>query len=38
MTREIKSAAEALVIAIHDHLSDRPQGPREFRALKLLVS
>ena len=29
MTREIRKAAEALGISIHDHLVNRPQGARE---------
>jgi len=37
MTREIKKAAEALGIAIHDHLVIGRKGPASFRSLGLLT-
>ena len=36
MTREVKAAAEALGIAIHDHLVIGRKGPCELRSLGLL--
>ena len=37
MTREIKTAAEALGIAIHDHLVIGRKGHASFRSLGLLT-
>jgi len=37
MTREIKAAAEALVIAVHDHLVISRKGHASFRSLGLLT-
>jgi DNA repair protein RadC len=37
MTREVKAAAEALVISIHDHLVIGRKGHSSFRSLGLLA-